>query len=67
MLAFECHWNHFISISRASALHKTPTEGQICQSPPFCIFHPKMPSKHKTKNIKAFYTQNICKTLSKYG
>ena len=21
----------------------------------FCIFHPKVPSKHKTKNIKAFY------------
>ena len=36
------------------------------QLPPFCIFHPKMPSKHKTKNIKAFYTQNICKTLGKY-
>ena len=37
------------------------------QLPPFCIFHPKIPSKHKTKNIKAFYTQNICKTLGKYG
>ena len=36
------------------------------QLPPFCIFHPKMPSKHKTKNIKAFNTQNICKTLGKY-
>jgi len=22
----------------------------------FCIFHPKVPSKHKTKNIKALYT-----------
>ena len=26
------------------------------QFTPFCIFHPKVPSKHKTKNIKAFYT-----------
>ena len=25
------------------------------QLSPFCIFHPKVPSKHKTKNIKAFY------------
>jgi len=25
------------------------------QFTPFCIFHPKVPSKHKTKNIKAFY------------
>ena len=24
------------------------------QFTPFCIFHPKVPSKHKTKNIKAF-------------
>jgi hypothetical protein len=26
------------------------------QFTPFCIFHPKVPSKHKTKNIKALYT-----------
>ena len=26
-----------------------------------------MPSKHKTKNIKVFFTQNICKILGKYG
>ena len=26
------------------------------QFTPFCIFHLKVPSKHKTKNIKAFYT-----------
>ena len=25
------------------------------QFTPFCFFHPKVPSKHKTKNIKAFY------------
>ena len=25
------------------------------QFTPFCIFHPKVPSKHKTKNIKALY------------
>ena len=25
------------------------------QFTPFCIFHPKVPSKHKTKNIKTFY------------
>jgi len=25
------------------------------QFTPFWIFHPKVPSKHKTKNIKAFY------------
>ena len=25
------------------------------QFTPFCIFHPKMPSKHIKKNIKAFY------------
>ena len=37
------------------------------QFTPFCIFHPKVPSKHKTKNIKAFYIQNIGKTLVKYG
>ena len=34
----------------------------------FCIFHPKIPSKHKTKNIKAFYIKkNIDKTLVKCG
>ena len=38
MSAFYFHWNHFISISRASALHKTSTEGQICQSPPITSF-----------------------------
>ena len=25
------------------------------QFTPFCIFHPKVPSKHKTKNVKVFY------------
>jgi hypothetical protein len=25
------------------------------QFTPFCIFHPKVPSKHKTTNIKVFY------------
>ena len=25
------------------------------QFTPFCIFHPKVPSKHKIKNIKVFY------------
>ena len=25
------------------------------QFTPFCIFHPKVPSKHKTNNIKIFY------------
>ena len=34
MLAFQCHWNHFISIFRTHALHKTSTERQICQLPP---------------------------------
>jgi hypothetical protein len=33
----------------------------------FCIFHPKVPSKHKTKNINAFYIWNIGKTLVKCG
>jgi hypothetical protein len=37
------------------------------QFTPFCIFHPKVPSKHKTKNIKAFYIYNIGKTIGKYG
>ena len=37
------------------------------QFTPFYIFHPKVPSKHKTKNIKAFYIYNIGKTLVKYG
>ena len=31
MLAFQFHWNHLISTSRAQALHKTSTGGQICQ------------------------------------
>jgi hypothetical protein len=31
------------------------------------ILHPKVPSKHKTKNIKAFYIYNIEKILGKYG
>jgi hypothetical protein len=35
------------------------------QFTPFCIFHPKVPSKHQTKNIKAFYINNIGKTLVK--
>ena len=34
---------------------------------PFCIFHPNVPSKHKTKNIKAFFIYNMGKTLVKYG
>ena len=38
MLAFQCHWNHFISISRTHALHKTSTERQICQLPPIYSF-----------------------------
>jgi hypothetical protein len=29
------------------------------QFTPFCIFHPKVPSKHKIRNIKAFYIYNI--------
>ena len=33
------------------------------QFTPFCIFHPKVPSKHKTKNIKALY---IYKTQAKH-
>ena len=37
------------------------------QFTPFCIFDPKVPSKHKTKNIKAFYIKNIGKTLVKCG
>jgi hypothetical protein len=37
------------------------------QFTPFCIFHPKVPSKHKTKNVKAFYIWNIDKTLVKCG
>ena len=70
MLAFQCHWNHFISISRTHAVHKTLTERQICQLPSiysFYIFHPKVPSKHKTKNIKTFYIYNMDKTLGRCG
>jgi hypothetical protein len=37
------------------------------QFTPFCIFHPKVPSKHKTKNFKVFYRYNIGKTLVKCG
>ena len=38
------------------------------QFTPFCIFHPKVPSKHKIKNIKVFYIKkNIGKTLVKCG
>ena len=33
----------------------------------FYIFHPKVPSKHKTKNIKAFYIYNMDKTLGRCG
>ena len=38
VLDFQCHWNHFISISRTHALHKTSTEHQICQLPPIYSF-----------------------------
>ena len=38
MLAFQCHWNHFILISRTHALHRTSTERQICQLPPIYSF-----------------------------
>jgi len=37
------------------------------QFTPFGIFHPKVPSKHKTKNIKILYIKNIGKTLVKCG
>ena len=49
MLAFQCHWNHFISISRTHALHKTSTERQICQLPPIYSFlHLSSKSAFKT-------------------
>ena len=35
------------------------------QFTPFCIFHPKVPSKHKTRNFKVFYRYNIGKSLVK--
>jgi hypothetical protein len=38
MLAFLFHWNHFISTSRAHALHKTSTANQICQLPSIYSF-----------------------------
>ena len=46
---------HRLNVKSASYLQFTP----------FCIFHPKVPSKHKTKNFKAFYRYNIGKTLVK--
>ena len=49
MLAFQCHWNHFISISRTHALHKTSTERQICQLPPiYSLLHLSSKSAFKT-------------------
>ena len=49
MLAFQCHWNHFISNSRTHALHKTSTERQICQLPPIYSFlHLSSKSTFKT-------------------
>ena len=49
MLAFQCHWNHFILISRTHALHKTSTEGQICQlSPIYSFLHLSSKSAFKT-------------------
>jgi TRAP-type uncharacterized transport system fused permease subunit len=49
MLAFYCHWNHFISISRTHALHKTSTEHQMCQLPPIYSFlHLSSKSAFKT-------------------
>ena len=49
MLAFQCHWNHFISISRTQALHKTSTERQICQLPQIYSFlHLSSKSAFKT-------------------
>ena len=47
--AFQCHWNHFISISRTHALHKTSTERQIYQLPPIYSFlHLSSKSTFKT-------------------
>ena len=36
---------HLLKVKSANYLQFTP----------FCIFHPKVPSKHKIKNIKVFY------------
>ena len=48
-LAFYCHWNHFVSTFRAHALHKTSTEGQICQLPSIYTFlHLSSKSAFKT-------------------
>jgi len=46
---------HRLNIKSASCLQFTH----------FCFFHPKVPSKHKTKNFKVFYRYNIGKTLVK--
>ena len=48
---------HRLNVKSASYLQFTP----------FCIFHPKVPSKHKTKNFKAFYRYKIGKTFVKCG
>ena len=49
MLAFLCHWNHFISISRTHALHKISTERQIYQlSPIYSFLHLSSKSTFKT-------------------
>jgi hypothetical protein len=48
---------HWLNIKSANYLQFTP----------FCIFNPKVPSKHKTKNINALYIYNIGKTLVKCG
>ena len=49
MLDFQFHQNHFISISRTHALHKTLTERQICQLPPIYSFlHLSSKSTFKT-------------------
>ena len=43
------HWNHFILTSRAHALHKISTEGQICQlSPIYSFLHLSSKSAFKT-------------------
>ena len=49
MLAFQCHQNHFILISRTHALYKTSTERQICQlSPIYSFLHLSSKSTFKT-------------------
>jgi hypothetical protein len=40
---------HWLNVKSANYLQFTS----------FCIFHPKVPSKHKIRNIKAFYIYNI--------